>query len=326
MLPRQLAARRPRLPLPVAAFEAHGRGWKPIAGARHATYRLTKGDEGVTIMVTVTAFGAYGRASVQSGRVGPVTNSPPVNVSAPSISAGGTPRPGALINASSGVWTPARVMIAYSWQRSPDGKVWSAIARANARSYTASQADAGTFIRATVTASNVDGSQSAASAPLALAPVNTLAPAAPSGTPVSAATLSASTGSRNPASATLSYTWLRCPASASAAMSSCSAGRHRPHVHAECSGCLLPDGGERHRRIRGWKRQRDKRPDRADRQRARNARHAGDKRPASFLGVSIETNELLSFEQKVPAFAALLSQLRVGDGHPLWLRAGVQRR
>lgn len=300
----------------------HGGGWKPIAGARHANYKLTKADEGVTVTVTVTALGAYGRASVQSGRVGPVTNSPPVNVSAPSISAGGTPRPGALINASSGVWTPARVMIAYSWQRSPDGKVWSAIARANARSYTASQADAGTFIRATVTASNVDGSQSAASAPLALAPVNTLAPAAPSGTPVSAATLSASTGSWNPASATLSYTWLRCPASASAATSSCSQVATGPtytlsaadvsyRMAVSVTAASAAGSASATSALTG--------------QIANALVTLGTPAravPASFLGVSIETNELLSFEQKVPAFAALLSQLRVGDGHPLWLRAG----
>ena len=98
------------------------------------------------------------------------------------------------------------------------------IAGATSATYTLQPADVGKLVRVKVTATNVDGTASATSAAtarVAAPPVNTVAPAAPSGTPRETSTLTAAPGTWDTPGASFSYTWLRCAADATAITASC---------------------------------------------------------------------------------------------------------
>ena len=98
------------------------------------------------------------------------------------------------------------------------------IAGATSSTYTLQPADVGKTVRVKVTATNVDGSASAtspATARIAAPPVNTVAPAAPSGTPKETSTLTAVPGTWDTPGASFTYTWLRCAADATAITASC---------------------------------------------------------------------------------------------------------
>ena len=118
-------------------------------------------------------------------------------------------------------------MLTYQWQRS-SASGYQDIAGAIAKTYTLTGADVGSTVRVIVTATNVDGTQSAipaASLVVGQPPANLTAPAAPSGTLMDTYALTADPGTwdstlytgSGPSTLSYGYQWLRCPASATVA-------------------------------------------------------------------------------------------------------------
>jgi hypothetical protein len=143
---------------------------------------------------------------------------PPANTGEPTIS--GRAEQGARLTASRGTWTgTAPISYAYQWVRcgvdggQPDGGNCAIVSGASENQYRLVRADVGFRMRVRVTASNADGSKTAASNPTAVvtgAPVNTAQPVV-RGTTVVGQVLSADPGSwsgTQPIS--YSYRWLRC--------------------------------------------------------------------------------------------------------------------
>jgi hypothetical protein len=141
----------------------------------------------------------------------------PSNTSAPSIS--GTTKEDSTLHADRGDWSNDPDDYDYQWQRcEADGSDCGDISGATEDDYKLRSADVGKRVRVIVTATNADGSSSAASAPSAqisaagTAPVNT-APPSISGTPQDNQTLTALLGSWGGSDPkTYSYTWRRCDA------------------------------------------------------------------------------------------------------------------
>jgi hypothetical protein len=199
-----------------------GGAWVTIAGATGPSYAVTATDEGARLRALVTASNPAGSVSVGSVASSPVATAPPVSASAPAI-ASGTARLGATLTATAGQWSPAGVTVSYAWQRSAGGS-WTTIAGATDGRYTLTQADTGQLVRVRVTATNVDGSATATSAPSATVlapPQSTRAPDAPGGTLLDTYTLTADPGGWDAPGASITYTWARCPAGAATADSSC---------------------------------------------------------------------------------------------------------
>ena len=188
-----------------------------IAGATNTTYTLASADVGAEIRLGVTASNLDGTLTAYSGATPAVAAAPPLNVGLPSVS--GEAKLGATLTATPGDWTPAGAGYTYAWQR--DG---ASIAGATSSTYSLQAADVGRAVRVKVTATNVDGSASAtsiATARVAAPPVNTMAPAAPSGLAMETSTLTAVPGTWDTPGASFSYTWMRCPADASGITASC---------------------------------------------------------------------------------------------------------
>ena len=199
-----------------------GAGWVPVSGATSASYALGAVDEGARLRVMVTATNPDGTVAVGSPASSPVATAPPLSTTAPAIT--GTAKLGGVLTATAGQWTPADTTVTYAWQRSAGGSGWATIPGATDASYTLSTADVGDLVRVLATATNIDGSATAPSAPSAtvLAPPRvTRAPSAPSGTLMDTYVLSANSGSWDTPGATFAYTWARCPAGATTADSSC---------------------------------------------------------------------------------------------------------
>ena len=188
-----------------------------IAGATGTTYTLDSADVGTVIRLRVTASNLDGALSAFSATTATVVAAPPRNTAPPTVT--GAAKLSETLTATPGDWTPAGATYAYAWQR--DGVD---IPGANGSTYVLRAADLGKSVRVKVTATNVDGSADATSAAgerVAAPPVNTVAPAAPSGTPQEASTLTAVPGTWDTPGASLHYTWLRCPADATAVSSGC---------------------------------------------------------------------------------------------------------
>lgn len=166
---------------------------------------------GVVLLACVAIF-AFG---VSSSDAAPTA--PPTNTAEPNIS--GSAEQGRALSTSRGSWTGGGLSFAYRWVRCgvnggrPDGSDCTSIAGATGSRYTVASADVGFRLRARVTATNAEGSQTVASDPTGVVvglPVNTSLPLV-SGTPLVDASLTVSNGNwsgRQPIS--FSYGWLRC--------------------------------------------------------------------------------------------------------------------
>ncbi len=180
-----------------------------ISGASNSTYTVEAADLGSTVLVVVTATNTAGSAQANSTASATITGAP-VNTSPPTITTQGQ-----LLSASTGAWSgyPAPTF-AYQWQRcDQSGANCSAVSGATSSTYALQEADVGSTLLVTVTATNPAGSaqaSSTASAIVTAAPVNTSPPAI-TGTATQGQTLSASTGawSGYPAP-TYAYQWQRC--------------------------------------------------------------------------------------------------------------------
>ena len=159
-----------------------------------------------------------GALVLPSGQGVAATATPPSNTGEPAIS--GRAEQGARLTASAGTWSGSQPMsFAYQWVRcgadggQADGGNCAIISRATDRRYDLVRSDVGFRLRVRVTATNADGSRTAASNPTAVVvgqPVNTSLPTVQGTTTVGSA-LTANPGSwtgKQPIS--YSYRWLRC--------------------------------------------------------------------------------------------------------------------
>jgi hypothetical protein len=153
--------------------------------------------------------------------IGSAASQPPVNTGQPTIS--GDARVGSTLTASEGQWSGSPTSFAYQWVRcpasggNPDGSDCAVIGGATTQAYVVSSADAGSRLRVRVTASNADGSATAASNPTELIPAQAQAPASTgeptiSGSPRVGSPLTASQGSWANSPTSFAYQWVRCPA------------------------------------------------------------------------------------------------------------------
>lgn len=106
-----------------------------------------------------------------------VALNPPVNTVAPAIT--GTPTVGQTLTVSNGTWTNSPTGYARQWQRGDSSSgPWTNISGATGTTYTLVSGDATKYVRAVVTATNSDGSNSApatAVGPVAALPARTYA-------------------------------------------------------------------------------------------------------------------------------------------------------
>jgi hypothetical protein len=166
------------------------------------------------LLVAAGIAAAVGSATAQAA---------PTNTGEPAIS--GNAVVGATLNASRGTWTGSPTSFAYQWVRCPasggrpDGSDCASIGGATTSAYVVANADEGRRLRVRVTASNADGSATAASnaTPLvrgvtSTAPRNTARPQI-NGTPTVDLTLHATTGTwTGTQPITFTFQWLRCDA------------------------------------------------------------------------------------------------------------------
>jgi hypothetical protein len=150
-----------------------------------------------------------------------VTQAVPNNTVEPRIT--GSATVGSTLSATQGSWSGSPTSFAYQWVRCPrdgglpTGANCAAIGGATTSRYVVANADVGLRLRVRVTATNLDGSSTAASnatarvpAPDAGRPVNVQPPTL-SGTPAQGQTLRVSPGTWNGVQPiTFTFEWLRC--------------------------------------------------------------------------------------------------------------------
>ena len=132
-----------------------------ISGAKSSTYKLTAGDVGKYVNVTVTASNLGGQASVTTTSVGPVLPPAPVNTTAPSLT--GTAEQGKTLSVTNGSWSNGPTSYSYAWEHCNSSGSCSPIPGATSSSYTLSAADIGATIICVVTASGPGGQTAASS-------------------------------------------------------------------------------------------------------------------------------------------------------------------
>ena len=165
-----------------------------------------------------------GLSSIGSGRINAyraVTgaspappSSPPANTSLPAVS--GNAVAGQTLTTTGGTWTNSPTSYAYQWLRcDTSGASCTSIPGATLSAYMLAAADAGSTVRARVTATNGAGSASATSAQTAVvadspAPPASTAPPTVTGTALDGQTLQTTNGTwaNNPTG--YAYAWLRC--------------------------------------------------------------------------------------------------------------------
>ena len=129
-----------------------------IAGADQSSYALGADDDTRYLRVVVTATNPIGSVAQHSYPV-KVTRVRPANTVRPVIT--GTPRVGSVLTATSGNWTNSPTAYAYAWQRCTTNNALASctpIAGADQSTYTLAAADATSWIRVLVTATNSGGS------------------------------------------------------------------------------------------------------------------------------------------------------------------------
>ena len=140
---------------PTLAFQWLSDG-AAIAGATASTFTLTDAQLDTAVQCRVTATNIAAQTVATSAAVVPprpavvAPADPPVNTARPSVT--GTSRTGQTLTCAPGTFTGA-TSFAFAWLRNG-----AAIAGANAATYTLTQADAGTAIQCSVTATGAGGS------------------------------------------------------------------------------------------------------------------------------------------------------------------------
>jgi hypothetical protein len=193
---------------------ALGKACKEIPGATGSSLKLDPSEIGSTLAVVVTATNAAGSSSVTSSVSGLISGILPKNSGLPSIS--GLLQDGQLLSAATGTWSGTEpISYTYHWQLcNASGGACNNIEEAVGSTLKLSPADVGSTLRLVVTATNIAGSTSVASAATglisAVLPSNTSLPSI-SGLLQSGQLLSASTGTwSGTAPIAYSYQWQLC--------------------------------------------------------------------------------------------------------------------
>jgi hypothetical protein len=134
-----------------------------VPGASAETYTLTTADIGYRLYLLVNAHNAAGVASARSEATEPVRAAGPLNAAPPQVI--GDARVGETLTASEGTWSGvAPIQHAYQWQAcDPAGAACSDLDGERLRFIELRAAHLGRRLRVVVSASNLDGSRSAAS-------------------------------------------------------------------------------------------------------------------------------------------------------------------
>jgi concanavalin A-like lectin/glucanase superfamily protein len=159
-------------------WEACNPGCSAINGATSSTHVVASGELGMTLRVVVTATNGVGSATATSNQTAAVVgaSAAPVNSAPPTIT--GTAQSGQTLNATTGTWTGSQPMtFSYKWERCPATGACTTVGGTTS-SYTLVDADVGSTIQVSVTASNSGGSATATSNRTAAV---TAAPANPAG-------------------------------------------------------------------------------------------------------------------------------------------------
>lgn len=151
---------------------ASGANCAPIAGQTNASYTTVQADQGNTLraLVEATTAGptAVGRAVTSA--TAPVGGAGPQNTAKPAIT--GTAQATQVLTASTGTWVSPNgspITYAYQWQQcNAQGQQCTNIAGATGQSYTVQQGNIGSTLVVVVSATNNQGTQSAASNPTAV--------------------------------------------------------------------------------------------------------------------------------------------------------------
>jgi subtilisin len=199
----------------------------PIAGATGATYVPGDADAGRFLRVRVVATNVAGAAIAVSAATAAVTTPvAPALQTAPGVT--GTAVLGGLLTARNGTWSgTAPIAYQQQWERCASATnvaTCVAIGGATALTYAPVAADVGQYLRVAFTASNAKAAVVArtgttaavtrpASAPVAVAPVNTVLPAL-SGVVAAGRTLTASAGTWTGTAPAYAYAWQRCTTTA----------------------------------------------------------------------------------------------------------------
>jgi hypothetical protein len=158
-----------------------------------------------------------------TGTVSAASQDAPANTTQPSISGDATV--GSTLTATQGSWSNSPTSFSYQWVRCgadgglPDGSNCAVIGGATTQAYIIATADNGSRLRVRVTASNADGSATAASN--ATAQVGTAGPQTPvrvadpviAGTARVGSTLTATQGQWSNSPTAFRFQWVRCPTS-----------------------------------------------------------------------------------------------------------------
>lgn len=184
-------------------WSADGTTWADIAGARSSVYLLSATEIGRFVRLQVIVTNPDGTGRAESAATVRVIGSPAINTVAPAIS--GAVQRASVLTASRGTWAGQGNTYAYQWQR--DGVN---IFDATGTSYTPTVADVGKQLRVLVTATNPEGTVTAASTatvpvPSSL-PVNSARPVL-TGTAARGALLTGTTGTWTGIGNQPSYQW-----------------------------------------------------------------------------------------------------------------------
>jgi thermitase len=163
--------------------DSSGANCLSIAGASSSSYQVASADVGSTIRSQVTGTNSSGSANATSAATALVAAAPPVDTGLPSVT--GTASQGQTLSSSAGSWSGASPMTyAYQWLRcNSAGSSCTTLSGATSATYVAQSSDVGSTLRATVSASNGDGTATANSVQTAVVsgppPTDTTPPSAP---------------------------------------------------------------------------------------------------------------------------------------------------
>jgi serine protease AprX len=202
------------------ACDATGAGCHELAAGTERTYKVTPGDRGSTLAVTVTVTDVWGSTSATSAPTAAVVGLPPVNVTAPTVS--GATVGGHTLTAARGTWTAdADAVTSYRWLAcDAAGANCHELAGATEQAYVPTEADVGSTLAVTVTVTDSGGSASATSTPTAVvtaaSPENVAAPTV-AGTALEGWMLAADPGTwTGAAPIAYAYRWQLCDAAGAA--------------------------------------------------------------------------------------------------------------
>lgn len=152
---------------------ANGDACSTVAGASASTFALAAVDVGHTLRLTVTATNTDGSSSSTSAPSAVVAAAvAPKNTALPVIS--GTVAVDGILSVTNGTWDGSPSGYDYAWTRcDQNGNACATISGADGPQYKLTSADAGTTVRAVVTAKNATGGTAATSAQTGVVPTPT---------------------------------------------------------------------------------------------------------------------------------------------------------